>query len=63
MENRSSIPSRRIVELSRRLPAVSHRKEQEFVRKTPKKSESFADLTVSSPYCPTWVINTKNSDN
>jgi hypothetical protein len=41
MENRSSNPGRKIVELSLRLQTVSHRQEQEMSRKTPQKSRIF----------------------
>jgi hypothetical protein len=48
MEKGCSNPDRKIVELSRRLPAVFHLKEHEFGRRIPEKSENFPTRNTAS---------------
>jgi hypothetical protein len=50
--NGSSTPDQEIIELSRRVPAVSHRKEQEFGRKITEKSENFPVRNTASMKSP-----------
>ncbi len=48
MENGSSAPGRKIMGLSGRLPAISHRKEQEFGQKTTEQSIDFPTWNTAS---------------
>jgi hypothetical protein len=54
MEKGSSIPGRKVAELSGDYRPFPHREEQEFGRKTPKKSENFPVRNTASMKS-TWV--------